>query len=216
MDDFLTADEAAFRRRAADRLRSAALAAGAAIPEVLEKIWSDLGAPGGSDAAPGPFPIGPAGRVAVIEAAAARDPRLGLVLLNWASASGRLDPREETLCRCGRLAGTAARVLEDGTAAARAGGAFASSLLSCRDTQETLAGLACGAALLRLATLRVCRLLERGEEAAAAAESARLRSRARGFARDVRAAALALLGTPWVEANLPADDPASDDERKEP
>jgi hypothetical protein len=113
-----------------------------------------------------------------------------------------------------QVAVAAARVFEAGVGAARERGAFASSLMGCREIQESLAGLVAGAELVRLGTCRICRLLERGERDMAEAESARLRGRAVRLAREVRSVALSLLGTPWVEANLPADDPVSDDERK--
>lgn len=216
MDGFLTAEEAAFRRAARDYFRTGGVRARPEGPEDLERIWRDLEGAGRPETVAARACRGPAGRVAVVDAAAERDPVLGRALLGWYAGSGRPGPHEGPLCGYGRVAGTAVCVFEAGSAAARAGGAFSSSLMGCREVQERLAGLVSGAAWLRLATLRVCRLLERGEPDLARAESSRLRDPALALARDVRSAALALLGEPWVEANLPPDDLPSDDERKEP
>jgi hypothetical protein len=123
------------------------------------------------------------------------------------------DPLEEMAGRLGRLAGIAAGVVEAGARAARAQGVYSSSLMGCREVQERLAGLVCGAELVRLGSCRLYRLLERGDRDRAGRESIGLAARARAFRADLVAVAGILLGEPWVEANIPADDLPSRDER---
>jgi len=209
VDEFLTSEEIAFRREARDYFRRLGAFPRTPDPSRADVIWQDLA--GARDTFPSP-----GGCVTIVEAAAGRDPMLGRDLLDRFAASGRLGPEEERLCRFARLSGTAAYVFEAGAGAARERGAFASSLMGCRETQERLAALVSKTELLRLATLRICRLLDRGERDLAGTESARLRDLVLSLARDVRSAALALLGEPWVEANLPPDAPPSDDERNRP
>ncbi len=208
MDAFRTEAEADFRRRAAEyfeRMAGPGRGDGAVPPE---RAWADLD---GED-----VPDRPDRRVSILEEAADRDPRLGRELLDWRASVARPGPPEETACRLGRLAGTAAHVLRAGTAAARERGAFASSLMGCREVQERLAGLVSLADLARLGACRLCRLLERGDGERAGRESEQLRARAEALAEDVRAAALALLGEDWVARHLPAEDPRPDQERKSP
>jgi len=215
VDAFRTADETAFRRRARDYFRCQDGPRRSASTAAPERIWRDLeGARGPDGPAASPRGVSLIGLVAIIEEAACHAPRLGHDLLAWRAASEPLGRIEGRLCLIGRLAGTAAHVIETGTRAARERGAFASSLMGCREIQESLAGLVAGAELLRLGTCRVCRLLDRGERARAEAESALLHGRAVVLARDVRAVALSLLGERWAEANLPADDRPSGSERK--
>ena len=161
-----------------------------------------------------PSGLGLSGRVSIFEEAARHDPRLGHDLLAWRPASSAPpDPLESRACRLARLAGTAAHVVEAGARAARERGSFSSSLMGCREVQESLAGLVSGAGLVHFATCRLCRLLEKGERDRAGRESAQLESTARRLAADVRTVALSLLGEAWVESNLPADDPPLDEER---
>jgi hypothetical protein len=88
--------------------------------------------------------------------------------------------------------------------------------MGCRETQESLAGLASGAEWLRFGACRLCRLLERGDRVRAEAEAARVLARARDFAGVIRAVALSLLGAPWVAENLADDDVLSANERTRP
>jgi hypothetical protein len=207
MEAFRTEAETAFRRRAAGyfALVFRPSRGGDAAPA---KIWADLD---GSAAAAGPDL-----RVAILDEASRRDPRLGRELLEWRASAAATDPVEETACRLGRLAGVAAHVLEAGAAAARDRGAFDSSLMGCRDVQERLAGLVSLADLARLGACRLCRLVERGDVERAGREAALLRSGAAALAAEVRAAALSLLGEDWVTANFPPDDLPSGPERTQP
>lgn len=207
MDAFRTEAETAFRSRAAGYF------APFPRPELGDdpsaaRIWADLGR--GAEAA------GPDLGVAVVEEASRRDPRLGRRLLEWRISAGALDPAGETACRLGRLAGVAAHVLETGAAAARERGAFASSLMGCREVQESLAGLIAAADQARLGACRLCRLIERGDNARAGLEAARLRSGGAALASAVRATALTLLGQDWVAANFPPDESSSGPERTQP
>jgi len=160
-----------------------------------------------------PPSLGLGGQAAVIEEAACHDPKLGQALVSGAASAGPTGPAAAAVLRSSRLAGTAAHVLESGLRAARDRGAFSSSLMGCRDVQESLAGLVAGAELMRLGACRLCRLLDRGEEARAEAEAAPLLAGARALAGEVRAVALDLLGEAWTAEHLPEDDPVPADER---
>jgi hypothetical protein len=126
------------------------------------------------------------------------------------------DPVGDRLCAFARLAGAADHVLEAGARSARERGAFASNLMGCREVQESLAGIAWGAELLRFGTCRVLRLLDRDETDRAEAESARLLDRAAALARDTRSVALALLGDIWAGSRLAGEEPSPTEERKRP
>jgi hypothetical protein len=196
LDAFWTAEETSFRGKAREYFRDG----GPHRPSTALAVPSGLGL---------------SGRVSIFEEAARHDPRLGSDLLAWpaVSADPPPDPLESRACRLARLAGTAAHVVEAGARAARERGSFSSSLMGCREVQESLAGLVSGAGLVHFATCRLCRHLETGERDRAGRESALLEARAQTLAGDIRAVALSLLGESWVEANLPADDPPSDQER---
>jgi hypothetical protein len=196
LDAFWTAAETSFRGKAREYFRD--------------------GGPGPTSVALAvPSGLGLSGRVSIFEEAARHDPRLGRDLRAWpaASAAPSPDPLESRACGLARLAGTAAHVVEAGARAARERGSFSSSLMGCREIQESLAGLVSGAGLVHFAACRLCRLLEKGERERAGRESALLEAQARSLAADVRSVALSLLGESWVETNLPADDPPSDQER---
>jgi hypothetical protein len=213
VDAFWTDDELAFRRKAADyfsRKTDPCAPSAAAIPA---EIWRDLGGVPGADGAAASICDGLSARVSIFDEAACHDPRLGRDLFAWRAASGAIDPHEDRLCRLGWLAGTATHVLKAGARAARDQGAFSSSLMGCREVQESLARLVAGADLVRLGTCRLCRLLEKGDRVRADRESDRLHAAAAALACDLRSVALSLLGASWVEANLSTDDPPSDDER---
>jgi|GEM_PF-923124 len=216
MDAFWTDAERALRRAAADHFRRLEDPADPEADEPLNALRRRLEAgvvdPVGADPAPPAFrELG--GHVSIVEEAASRDPRLAQRLLARRPAAVPLDPLEETLLRWGRLAGTAAHVVEAGARAARERGAFSSSLMGCREVQESLAGLVAGADLVRLGACRLCRLLERGQRERAVLESERLDVRALELAEEVRAVAAALLGESWVQATLDADGGPSADER---
>lgn len=208
MDAFWTPEETAFRRRAAEYFNRLTGPGRSTAAAPLGKIWRDLAG------APGDGRLG--GSVSICDEAAGRDPRLGRDLLAWRAGATPLDPLEETACELGRLAGTAACVLEAGGRAARDRGAFASSLMACREVQESLAGLASGAEWLRFGACRLCRLLERGDRVRAEAEAARFLAASRDFAGDVRAVALSLLGERWVAENLADGEAPSANERTGP
>jgi hypothetical protein len=194
MDAFWTPEERAFRQIAREHFGRR----------------ERLGPPG---VPPG---LGLGGWAAVIDEAANHDPRLGRELSCPVEGPDLSDRSVEAVLACARLAGTAAHVLAAGAKAAHVHGAFASSLMGCRDIQESLAGLASGAEWLRFGACRLCRLLERGDRLRAEAEAAGLRAKARDFAGDVRAAALSLLGAPWVAENLADEEALSADERIKP
>ena len=216
MDAFWTPEETAFRRSAADYFRRLPGPGPSANGSPPDKIWRDLAGAPGDGGVVSPRAGRLCGSVSICDEAACRDPRLGRDLLAWRAGAVPLDPLEETACELGRLAGTAAHVLGAGARAARDRGAFASSLMGCREVQESLAGLASGAEWLRFGACRLCRLLERGDRVRAEAEAARLLAASRDLARDVRAAAFALLGEPWVAENLAGGDLPSADERTRP
>jgi len=213
MDEFWTDSETARRRDARDYFRRLPDPGSATAPTPPAEIWRDLdGAPVAAGRSPSARSL-LGGRVSMIVEAASHDPKLGRDLLTWRAATAPVDPLEERTCRLGWLAGAAAHVVEAGARAARERGSFSSSLMGCREVQESLAGLVSGGGLVRFATCRLCRLLERGERDRAGRESARLEAMALAFAADVRTVALSLLGERWVEANLPADGPPLGEER---
>lgn len=219
MDAFLTEAEGTLRRAAAGHFKRLAdpRAPGAAEPldEILNRLLTQADDPVVADARGAGLSasVRVAARVSILEAAAARDPRLARRILGCSPAAAGHDPLEGTVLRLGLLAGTADHVLEAGLRAARERGAFASSLMGCREVQESLAGLVAGAELMRLGACRLCRLLDRREEARAEAEAVRLLAGARALAGDVRAVAISLLGPAWVTEHLPEDDPVPADER---
>jgi hypothetical protein len=185
VDVFWTEEEAAFRRSVRARFREGRTAA-AAGPEV-------------------PPGLGLGGRVAFVEEAAWHDPGLGRRLAGRREGPDPRDPVVEGVLDCALVAGVAGHVFEAGARAARERGAFSSSLMGCREVQEKLARLASGAAIVRLGTCRLCRLLERGDRTRAGEEIAPLLVAAAALAADVRAVATALLGTSWVAAHLIPD-----------
>jgi hypothetical protein len=228
VDAFWTDDEAASREKAARYFRDLTVSFPSDNPVVADDpvvadnpvvagraapggIWSDLdGAPGdGEPASSRPGRL--AGQVALLEASAEHSPRLGHELLAWRAAAAPLDPVEGTVLRLGRLAGTAAHVLAAGVRAAREQGAFSSSLMGCREIQESLAGLLTGADIVRLGACRLCRLLEKGDRDQAARESAGLEGQATELEAGLRSVARALLGAAWVEATLAFDGPSVDE-----
>ena len=204
MDAFWTEDEAASREKAARYFRdlTALTQAEAAAPGA---IWTDLEGALENEGAVWSHPGRLAGRMALLEAAARHSPGLGRDLLAWRTAAAPLDPLEGSVLRLGCLAGTAAHVLEAGVRAAREQGAFSSSLMGCREVQESLAGLLTGAGLVRLGACRLCRLLEKGERDRASRESSGLDGPAAELEAGIRSVARALLGGAWVAANLAFD-----------
>jgi hypothetical protein len=210
MDAFWTEAERDLRRAAAEHFRRLGrpevVETRAAPAGTLEEFRYSLGIEPATTSDLG-------GRVAIVEEAARHDPRLGHSLLAFDPSGEALEPFAETALRLGRLAGTAAHVLDAGAHAARVRGAFASSLMGCRDVQESLAGLAFRAELARLGACRICRLIEKGDAARAAWESRRLESLAGELSVEVRAVALSLLGEAWVRAYLDADGGPSAGER---
>jgi hypothetical protein len=204
VDAFWTEDEAASREKAARYFRdlTALTQAEAAAPGA---IWTDLEGALENEGAVWSRPGRLAGRMALLEAAARHSPGLGRDLLAWRTAAAPLDPLEGSVLRLGCLAGTAAHVLEAGVRAAREQGAFSSSLMGCREVQESLAGLLTGAGLVRLGACRLCRLLEKGERDRASRESSGLDGPAAELEAGIRSVARALLGGAWVAANLAFD-----------
>ena len=212
MDAFWTEEEMAFRRKAADYFlrRSASGPPTTALPH---EIWRDLDGPPGVDRDADSLHDRISLPVSIIEEAAHHDPKLGHDLLVWRAASRSSGPLETSLDRMGRLAGTAAHVLQAGVRAARERGAFSSSLMDCREVQESLARLVSEADLIRLGACRLCRLLERGENERAGLESAGLDALGRVLDSHIRSVARSLLGESWIEAHLPGEASSSDDER---
>ena len=115
-------------------------------------------------------------------------------------------PLEEIACRLGRLAGTAAHVLEAGAVAARERGYYSSSLMDFREVQERLAGLVSGAELARLGPAGSAASSKGERRTRPSVETAgpRRPRRGAGGRRPVRGRSL--LGPSWVAARLPADE----------
>lgn len=199
MDEFWTEAENAFRSRASGLFRGLADPDTSSAESALAELWP---------VADGPL----SGRVAILDEAARRDPRLGGGLLARLAAARPLEPAELTACSLGRLAGTADHVFEAGTRAARERGFYSSILMDFREVQERLAGLVSGAELARLGACRLCRLLERGDRDRAGRESEALRARAAGLDAEIRSVAAFLLG-PDGAGTLPplGGYPASDE-----
>ncbi len=186
MNAFWTEEEGAFREFARARFRAGREAGVTAAPEV-------------------PPGLGLGGLAVLVEEAARLDPGLGRELAGRRRGPAGEDALVDGILRCALSAGVSAHVLEAGARAARERGAFASSLMGCREAQESLAGLASGAELMRLGACRLCRLLERGDRGRAAEETGRLLAAAAALAADVSAVATSLLGAAWAAANLPPD-----------
>jgi hypothetical protein len=127
----------------------------------------------------------------------------------WISGEAGSSP-EERLFRLARIVGTAAFVFEAGAREARGRGFFESSLMSCRERQEGLAGLASGVEILRLGACRLCHLLARGERDRGEAESVPLYEKALALGREARSVALSLLGEVWTRDNLAEDEFSSE------
>ena len=214
MDAFFTAAENDLRRKAREYFRSRADSCGLEERPSWDMIRRELaGGEYRDEAAVRPAALlGEA--VAIIEGAASCDPGLAHGLLSRHIGPQAADPVGDRLCAFARLTGAADHVLEAGARSARERGAFASNLMGCREVQESLAGIAWGAELLRLGTCRVLRLIDRGEPGGAEAESARLLDRAAALARDTRSVALALLGDAWAGARLAEEESSQTEERK--
>ncbi len=151
--------------------------------------------------------------VLIIEEASSFNPRLGLDLMKrWTSGEAGSSP-EGRLFRLARLVGTAAHVFEAGAREARDKGYFESSLMGCRELQESLAGLASGIEILRLGACRICHLLARGERDRGEAELALLYEKALALDREARSVAVGLLGEVWMRDGLPGDEFSSECER---
>ena len=194
MNAFWTAEEAAFRRTLREHFGASNSQETLGAPEI-------------------PPSLGLGGWAAVAEEAACHDPKLGRALTQAARGPASDGPAASAVLACSRLAGTAAHVLAAGVREARDRGAFASPLMGCRDVQERLAGLVTGAELMRLDACRLCRLLDRGDNVRADAESVRILAGHRAFSGEVRAVAVSLLGADWAEANLAEDGKIPPDER---
>jgi hypothetical protein len=194
MDAFWTVKEAAFRRAAREHFGRED---GHGLPPAPEV----------------PPELGLGGWAAVAEEASLRDPKSGRAMGQPPGGAVPSGPAATAVLDCSRLAGMAAHVLAAGIRAARDRGAFSSSLMGCREIQESLAALVSGAELMRLGACRLCRLLDRSEGERAEAEALRLLAVARALAGEVRAVACSLLGTAWVAENLPEEDIPPPDER---
>ncbi len=151
--------------------------------------------------------------VLIIDEASFYRPLLGLDLMErWLSGEQK-NSSEARLFRLARIVGTAAHVFESGAREARDQGIFESSLMGCRELQESLAGLASGIEVLRLGACRICHLLARGERDRGEAELTRLYEKALALGREARSVALSLLGEAWTRDNLPGDEFSSEHER---
>lgn len=208
MDAFWTDEQTTLRRKARDYFRreGEALCRGVSSPSL--SILRDLGIPPGGAG----FPAfsGVSEGVLIIEEASFYRPRLGLDLMKrWISGKTGSSP-EERLFRLARIVGTVAFVFEAGAREARDRGFFESSLVSCRELQEGLAGLACGVEILRFGACRLCHLLARGERDRGEAESVPLYEKALALGRESRSVALGLLGEVWTRDNLAEDEFSSE------
>ncbi len=208
MDAFWTEEQTTLRRKARDYFRreGEALCRGVFTPSL--SILRDLGIPPGGDGFPACSGVSEV--VLIIEEASFYRPRLGLDLMKrWISGEAESSP-EERLFRLARIVGTAAFVFDAGAREARDRGFFESSLMSCRERQEGLAGLASGVEILRLGACRLCHLLTRGERDRGEAESVPLYEKALALGRESRSVALSLLGEVWTRDNLAEDDFSSE------
>lgn len=205
MDEFWSAEQMSFRRKAHDYFLRQGLSLSSGIDVTPAMIFGDLGS------APGPATLSQA--VLIIEEASLLSSRLGRDLLRRRAFRGPEGPTEDRLCHLASMAGTAAHVFEAGARAARARGLFASSLMGCREVQESLAGLASGVEILRLGICRVCHLLDRGERERGEAESTVLYEKARVLLHDARSVAAGLLGEAWITDNIDGDASPSRNER---
>jgi hypothetical protein len=211
VDAFWTEEQTTLRRKARDYFRreGEALCRGVSRPSL--SILRDLGISPAGDG----FPAfsGSAGvneGVLIIEEASLYRPRLGLDLMKrWLSGQAGSSP-EIRLFRLARIVGTAAYVFDAGAREARDRGFFESSLMSCRELQEGLAGLASGVEVLRLGACRLCYLLARGERDRGEAESVLLYEKALALGREARSVAINLLGEAWTRDNLPEDEFSSE------
>ncbi len=177
-DAFLTAEEAAVRRRVRDHLRNRRGAEGAA--------------PGGGGA-PDPRPLlrdlgfdslaaaGPVAATLVVEEASRISPGLGRALL--AGATG-----ERAGAEAAWSLGTAAAACEACLEAVRRGGLFESALLGHQGVQVALGEIVTELESARLRAFRALRLIERGEAVRGEGEL----ERASALAVRTRDAALAL------------------------
>jgi len=206
VDAFWTEAERTLRRAAAERFRGSDGPREGGTATTLEEIRCQLE----TELAALPDL---AGRISIVEEAARHDPRLVLSRLGSDRSGEPPEPFAATALCLGRLAGTAAHVLEAGVRAARERGDFSSSLMGCRDIQESLAGLAVRAELARFGACRICRLVEKGETNRADQEAGRLEILAGELAAEVRSVARSLLGEAWVRAHVDADGRPSAAER---
>jgi len=214
MDEFWTADETAFRSRAAAFFGGLSASGSGEAGRPLEEIWREASRPAAEDDAGGPsFGSRLSGRVSVLDEAARSDPKLGRGLLAWLESATPFDPAQHAACELGRLAGTASHVFAAATSAARERGYFSSILMNFRAVQERLARLMAESELARFGACRLCRLLERGDTISAGRETAGLEARAAALAADIRSVAAELLGPAWTESRLPDGDGPSVEER---
>lgn len=211
MDAFWTEEQTTLRNKSREyfRLKGEALCRDASTPPV--SILRDLGID--RDAEGLPAFCGLSDGALIIDEASYFRPRLGLDLMERWLAGEVGNSSEAKLFRIARIAGTAARVFEAGAREAREKGVFESSLMGCRELQETLAGLASGVEILRLGACRLCHLLARGERDRGEAELTRLYEKALALGRDAGSVALGLLGEAWTRDNLVGDEFLSEHER---
>jgi len=215
MDAFRTDAEIAFRRKAREFLVREPESCPTETVTAAGRIWRDLlgfpGRGGGLDEAGCPALNK---EVLAIDEASCHDPRLGLDLIQKRPAAR--DSYVEELLHLAGMAGAASHVFAAGTRAARTQGLFLSSLMGFRDVQERLAGLVSGAELLRLGTIRLCRLADRGGPERGERELELLRAKGRALVQEARSLALDLLGEDWTRAHLPEDGPPPGPERTQP
>jgi len=212
VDAFRMDAEIAFRRKARDYFAREC----GSTPPAVALIWRDLLTGPGKEGTPDSGGCSRLSKeILAVDEASCHAPRLGLELRRRRISSLKSDPQEKTLLRLAGMAGAASHAFAAGSSAARARGLFSSSLMGFRDVQERLAGLFTGAEVLRLGTLRACRLIGRSGAERAAAELEPLLERGLALTRQARALALDLLGEDWTREHLPEDGPASANERTE-
>lgn len=206
MDAFRTDAEIAFRRKAREYFVRRRETTPSGSLRTAARIWRDLLTSPGPDGAQGRAECPDSSReVLIVDEASCRNPRLGLDLIRREIPGGPRGPLEEKLLRLAGMAGAVSHVFDAGTLEARARGLFSSSLMGFRDVQERLAGLVSGAELLRLGTVRACRLAGRGDPDRAEAEIDPLLEKGRSLVREARSLAIDLLGEDWTKRHLPED-----------